>query len=323
MDRLAESKGLFLSNNITAVHSNYATTTLFTVMTAIIFGSTVFGNIMSLFVIYKTSSLWDNSGILLGNMAVADLIVGLICMPTAFISMCIQRSYLAPILCVITGYINTVVIGTSLQTLAFICVDRCISVLKPLHYHMYVTNNVLRLMLVISWVFPSVVSIIPLLGLQQYGLGKYCFVNYLSTCWLDVIQVQQNRVFLLMIYSLVVIILTCIVICCVLILLVIHKLRNTVADICTSSIHARAVSKSTVTLMLIVGVFILCLMPAVVVTFITCFTNVQFHVTIYQMAICLTYLNSAINPILYGFSSQDFRNSYYTLWKRHFRLYRF
>ena len=312
-----------LATNGTNMSSSSISNTVFSVLTAILITFTVIGNVMTVIVIYKTPRLWDTSSLLLGNMAVADLVAGMVCMPPVLISMNIRRSYLSSTLCIMAGYINTVVIGASLQTLAFICSDRCIAILRPLHYHMYMSTNVLKVLIILSWVLPMVVSILPLLGLQQYGLGYYQFVDYLSMCWIDVMQVQKNRAFLLLIYSLVVFVLTSVIVSCILILRVIHKLKNTVINISLSSGIDRTISKSSITMMLIVGVFVICLMPAVIITFATSITGVRFHADVYQIIIWFTYLNSAINPILYGFSNQQFRRSYNTLWNKRVGIFRF
>lgn len=71
-------------------------------------------------------------------------------------------------------------------------------------------------------------------------------------------------------------------------------------------------SKRKVTLMVVVVVssFVLCWGPLQIMLFLQHVVNVDFNevlITILVISNCIAYLNTCVNPIIYGFANQDFR----------------
>ena len=103
---------------------------------------TCVGNFLIVFAIGKTQDLHSPSFVLLGCLAVSDLLVGLICQPilAAFKIAELKSNYTAR--CILEMLLHTtgwMTSGASALTLATVCVDRVLSLILHLRYKALVT----------------------------------------------------------------------------------------------------------------------------------------------------------------------------------------
>ncbi|KAK5918493.1 hypothetical protein CgunFtcFv8_003255 [Champsocephalus gunnari] len=71
-------------------------------------------------------------------------------------------------------------------------------------------------------------------------------------------------------------------------------------------------------LSIIVGLFAVCWLPVHILNCLTLFYDLTQPVHVMYVAIILSHANSAVNPIIYAYRIQDFRNTFRKILARHF-----
>ena len=127
----------------------------------------IVGNSLTILVITMTESLQSNAHFLITSLALSDLISGIQTALSITVAYHYQVAYttLSHSWCVAKNYVWTVSVSGNVWSIFFIAVDRFAFIKWPLHYHIYMTSRVLRLMLAIIWVYALGIN----LGLTLYG----------------------------------------------------------------------------------------------------------------------------------------------------------
>ena len=112
------------------------------------------GNILLIVVICRTPSLRTVCGVLISNVAVADLMVTSLVMPMlvfllaqGFLQQCISAT--AGLVVLLTVYFSA---SASLLTLAILSMDRWLVICYPLKHKVWVTFTTAKVVLVITWI---------------------------------------------------------------------------------------------------------------------------------------------------------------------------
>ena len=112
------------------------------------------GNILVILAIYRTPSLWTVCGVLIANVAVADLIVTAIVMPVivftlmqGFFNQCL---YATPIF--VAFIIALFSAGSSLLTLTTLSMDRCFAICRPMQHKTIVTFTKVKIVIAKNWI---------------------------------------------------------------------------------------------------------------------------------------------------------------------------
>ncbi|EDV22791.1 uncharacterized protein TRIADDRAFT_58722 [Trichoplax adhaerens] len=286
-----------------------------TVVVLIFLLTSLVGNIAAVVVVYRNRYLHDPSGILIGALAVSDIGVGF----SSVISTIIYDnpcSRLNHAVCVFLAFMSSSFIGSTYSAIAGITVDRCIAICKPLHYRQYVTNTRIIQILLFNWLCILALAALPIMGLQQYGIGKYEYVPYLTSCWIDITAYSKNYLAIIVFYLPVFSILILVMICYVIILL---KANSTFKRMAISgwiyNENKQLLKKSTRTTIIVVGVFFICTTPGLALTFAT-LVNQGSVVSGKAYKYLLNwgiYVNITVNPLLFGFSHKDFRHGYHEI----------
>nr|XP_006825502.1 PREDICTED: uncharacterized protein LOC102807643 [Saccoglossus kowalevskii] len=133
---------------------------------------------MGLESIFRTVSL---RGLLLVNLAISDLLVGVLAMPFSLISLITGRWLLGSALCEITGFLALLFSVSSTLTVACISIDRYCAVVHPLDYLNMMTPIRAKYMVSIIWICPGICSLMPLVGFGEYHYQSQelgCGVNW-------------------------------------------------------------------------------------------------------------------------------------------------
>jgi len=135
------------------------------------------GNIFLILVIYRTPSLRTVCGVLISNVAVADLMATSVVMPIVvfilvqgFLGMCVYKTPIA-----VTLVIALFSASASLLMLTMLSVDRCLAICYPLKHKIWMTITVVKILVVKTW-FESL--ILPLTEVFYKGTA---LSNYLQT----------------------------------------------------------------------------------------------------------------------------------------------
>ena len=115
----------------------------------------ILGNALVLAAIMRTPSIRSPSMIMLGSLAVADLLVGLIAQPLFIVDELITKVY---VLRVLSSVIEFALCGISLTTVTAISMDRFIALQYHLRYATLVTNSRVIYSIVAVWLIILICS---------------------------------------------------------------------------------------------------------------------------------------------------------------------
>lgn len=142
---------------------------------------TIGGNIMVLIVIIRHRGMRTRTNLFLFNLAMADLLVGLLVLPFSITTLIEGRWVFGfEIACPLNAWLNAFCLVTSIHTLMYIGIHKFFSIARPL-------DNPLKLqhiicMMAAAWLWGAVCATIAVMGLKvQYKRGtSQCGPNYPS-----------------------------------------------------------------------------------------------------------------------------------------------
>lgn len=112
------------------------------------------------------------------NLAATDFLLSVLCMPFALVSAIMGIWVFGKVMCVLTGFVLSVLCIASILTLVLVAVDRYLAICRPLKYCAIVTHKKCVIMLVYIWFQAIICAILPLVG---WGRG-YKFVEEECIC---------------------------------------------------------------------------------------------------------------------------------------------
>lgn len=279
-------------------------------------------NLYVIYAIIKYHSLHKASSYLIANLAVSDLLTAIIVLPPMVYSAIQGRPLFNDTFCQISAYVNYIIFGASLNATMTITMDRCIAVFWPFRYVRMTTSAKTTFMITTTWLFPSIVALLPLLSLQQYGLGRYRFTNNTFYCGIDLDDYQENHLFNLISAAS---ILNSIVVVAIAYGLIFRVAYKKWAESYYHGLNFHkyrrdaSLFKTVRTTALIVGTNIICWLPAVIrVLIYTLYppNTAQNRVDIAGLIfVWLPYTNCALNPIIYITSNPRLRNLAIKEWR--------
>ena len=141
------------------------------------------GNILVLCSIITTKRLRTRTNIFVFNLAVADLITSSI-MPLNAVSILNEGEYPLPNgVCVFSAFMLIVCVGTSVNSLSCIAVNRLLRITKSeqVYRRVYRKRNIIAI-LISNWIFPATVAMVPFVS----SIGTLGFVSKYGIClWLS------------------------------------------------------------------------------------------------------------------------------------------
>lgn len=269
-------------------------------------------------IVVKSKNMHKTVNFFILNMSIADLIATVVYMPRV-ISIWLagyewQMDGLAGyIFCKISVCFNETSIAVSIFTVVAISFDRFLAVLFPLRH--YMTSRISLVIIVTIWV-AAIASVFP----QFYGIelvnrgGKlYCFLD------LDKIfhKGSATEYYTFKIIGLFGVPLIIIVILYSAIMIALLRRRRFVGD-ATASDNARLQrqertrKKVLKMVSLVVVVFVLCWLMFFINLVLYSY-KITVPCIVYYLRMLLAHLNSPINPLIYWFCSENFRQGYLNL----------
>ena len=251
---------------------------------------TVLSNLLIVITIGKSQELRVPANILLGSLAVTDLLVGLITQPL-FITWRLMLHYPSTIC-------NSEVVhslyecflhlcaGGSFLSLAYLSTDRFLAVSKPLHYRANVTTTQAARNMVILWL-----AWIGIVVLRYSGIDE-----------------ETNQTITSVIAGTLVIYLVAAQIA-----LIVSVKRNSIHDLLSEGnatvIASKREARIALTIVYIFLALLVFLLPAVVVQIVLGFTSSNKSKTELNLAISALLINSSVNPLIYFWRGRDLRKA--------------
>ena len=256
-----------------------------------------FGNfLVCAAVLYTSPRLRRCSNYLLVSLAIADLIVNMVCEPLVvgivatktFFNDCASNLELAY---AVSANFSC---SSSLLHLAAISIDRFLAVIFPLRHGRIMKSYGLKVMLIVVWGVATVFASlrVPFLKETAYMVVAMFIISYFLVigCYLSI----TISVFLL-------------------------RRRNKQASRqgrTVISVSSKAERRFASTLAIVIGVFTACWFPMIVVFFAAGKSLVKMYGTAYMWIRTLALLNSAMNFPIYSARIRDFRDSYALICRR-------
>ena len=257
----------------------------------------VITNVLVIIVIKRTKHLQSPSNFLLANLAVADILMGAVCMPlfaTTKILMVHQASF--EYICIIDSLrmrLTVFLTFSSLCHLTFIAWERYVAVRKWKSYKAIVTKGRVRMLAIMGWLVATVYFIIILaIGMDKKSVDKLVITTVVLVTFCSIVIVF----FYAMVY--------------------LELRKRNLSDIGQTTLRRTnlesKVAKTTglVTVALVVSFF-----PGMMIAiFLQLFPALR-RSSLVRVPGFLFTLNSLLNPLIYLYTNQRFRNALLNLLK--------
>lgn len=280
-----------------------------TIAYVIIFVISLIGNLLMIYVTFKTPHLRTTTNLLVANMAVADLMITFFAMPYCVMYLYLQNIWIAGIIgditCKVVQYCLALSIAASILTHVLIAIDRFFYIVFPFKRVTFIKNSKISYSFIwcSSFIFMSPYLVV--YGSVQFPNGNsYCTVEF---DFLYLLQVYFCIVFILLYVIPLLFIATMYAFVC-------RKLwRHKVPGLCSNTAVQKreAHNRKTVKMLIIlVTAFALCWLPAHVMHLLTYFwyeLSVPLEVTLLSFWAC--HSHSAINPLLVAFLNGLYRKA--------------
>lgn len=282
----------------------------------------IVGNLLVLLTILLQKQMRNTTNILILNLAIADLGLILLCVPFTGLNYVSSIWYFGDIWCRIVQYTSNVTAYVSILLLVSMSVDRYLAIVQSFKANIYRTPRNAINTVAILWIVILLLNV-PHLFLwtnYKYSLSatenrtvcilKYNIIvsqadYYNSTNEMHVVEDAELKIRIYYTIFFVFAYLLPFITLFILYGLIMLKLKDA---------KGQQVSKGKrrVTLMVIavVSSFVLCWGPLQVMLFLQHVIKINFtetHIIILVVSNSIGYLNSCLNPIIYGFSNKDFR----------------
>lgn len=306
------------------------------------------GNVLVCWAVAINTTLKNATNYFLVSLAVADILVGCLAIPFAItISIGIYLDFYG---CLFLACFVLVLTQSSIFSLLAVAIDRYLAVKIPLRYRELVTGKRAREIIAILWILSFVIGLIPFLGWNlkeracaqhpangsswadngtdlSLGAGLESEQDFLKSCKLTCLFESVVDMHYMVYFNFFGCVLPPLVIMLgiyVKIFTVARKQLRQMELKCVGNGDSQHHSllqreiRAAKSLSIIVGLFALCWLPVHILNCLTLFYGNLYKSPIAMyVAIMLSHANSAVNPIIYAYRIQDFRNTFRKILSRH------
>ncbi|XP_056620923.1 trace amine-associated receptor 13c-like [Triplophysa dalaica] len=299
---------------IKGTHSEVTQTVLYLILLSATI-VTILGNSVVIISIAHFKQLQTPTNILVMSLALADLLLGVMVMPLAVVRFVSGCWYYGDAVCLLHSSFDLFLTSVSIFHLIFIAIDRYQAVCHPLQYPTQVTIPIAWVMVLLSWSLAALYSYGLLYskanieGLDEFLASVYCIGG--CTLYFNALWSVLDTLF------------TFFVPCSVMIGLyarIFVVAKKHVRNIGDQHEHEnkfktsrRSERKAAKTLGIVVGAFILCWLPFFINSLIDPYINFSTPFEVFEAFVWLGYINSTINPIIYGLFYPWFRKTLYLM----------
>lgn len=267
----------------------------------------ILGNAMVLTVIVRHRGMRTRTNLFLVNLAIADLLVGILLMPFSITTMISDGWIFGDgIMCQFNGWMNSFCLITSIHTLMYIGIHKYFSIVHPLS-KAFQLRTIIFLMSM-AWIWAGICSTMNVWGLEiEYKPGtSQCGPKYPSNAKAYIIHVILQLTVMIVPFFI-------LVFCYTRMFIEIkkHSARLRTNSTVEEEYILATQKKVAVTLFIVLAFFFLMALPYVsYATYTTVNSHKVFPGFLNPVAYMFLYLNSMVNPIIYAFRSPAFREGY-------------
>ena len=271
-----------------------------------IFACCLIGNSMMCLVVYKHRGRRSRTYTLLGNLAIADLGLGLFCMPFTIATLISKRWVLGPLLCNANGFMNAFWIPATVFSTTSITIHKYHSLHEPFNPNR--AWNRVRVFISLTWLLSFVCGIGPLLGWHKFSYDPMS-----SQCGLSRAETTLDYSYLVFLAITVYSIPT--IINGVSFILLFRTIQRHVARLGQNAIVSQsrtsAQKRTACTFLMIFLSYFICWTPFFIYGLLTLASGKDGLAGQYlTAAYILGFSNSVHNPIIFAFRNKNFRDRF-------------
>ncbi|XP_078657371.1 somatostatin receptor type 2-like [Branchiostoma floridae x Branchiostoma belcheri] len=266
------------------------------------------GNSLVIYMLLGFTKMKNASNFYVLNLALAD-VLSMLGVPFTSASTAIERWVFGRAMCKIVQSVDALNMFSSVFNLAVLSVDRYLTIVCS-HSHAHLRRPKVALVVSLSVWVAAILVTIPVIIVSDMiprGSGEYeC-----TLIWPDNV-VFWHKAFTS--YTFVIGFVVPLAVICISYLMVVRHLRqNTSAHTAVARVSVRMRVKVTRTVTAMIVTFVVCKLPFHLCQLVSLATTL--HPTlgllvVFHTAMAMSYVNSCVNPILYAFMSQRFRESF-------------
>ncbi|XP_060761689.1 trace amine-associated receptor 13c-like [Neoarius graeffei] len=300
------------------ISHNVATKTVIYLILVFAMAVTIVGNSVVIISIAHFKQLHTPTNILLMSLALVDLLLGITVMPFSMVRTVDGCWYFGKEFCYWHSNFDILFTGASIFHLISIATDRYQAVCYPLQYLTRITLPVAGVMAALNWILATVYAF-SAIGSKASEAQLEDFiasVDCLGTCFIF-INATCAIIYLFIFFILPI----CVMVGLYAQIFLIsekhaRKMEGTKqgrTDMTSTKISQKVKheKKAAKTLGIVIGAFNLCWMPYVITSVVDPLYNFHTPLVVYEVFIWLGYINSTLNPIIYGLFYPWFRKTLY------------
>lgn len=287
--------GLDVSYTLTSMHALCILLYIFLASLSVV---TVCGNLLVIISIIYFKQLHTPTNSLILSLAVVDLLVGILVCPLTIKFSTSACQYHYDMFCKVRMTFGTSLCTCSILHLCCISIDRYYAVCHPLTYRCSINNRVIVIMTLMSWTVSALIGVSLMnarpqqkicrtICLNNAKLGKIMGIIFafyfpmiiMLSVYLKIFQVAQRQ--------------AC-------------KIQSTKLGNNISKVERKA----TKTLVVVMGVFLMCWLPYFICTTLLILINISVPHGLLEFLTWLALSNSVLNPFIYGFFYSWFRAAF-------------
>lgn len=307
------------------------------VMHGLTFVIGLIGNALVCTAVYRNRAMRNVTNYFIVNLAVADFMVILFCLPPTVLWDVTETWFLGSTLCKIILYFQTVSVAVSVLTLTFISVDRWYAICFPLKFKS--TTARAKMSIVFIWITSLVIDIPELVVLDTFQRKDFPVqVPYFTQCeatWSEREETIYQILKMILLYTVPLLFMSIAYCQIVRVLWTSDNIpghtetlkmmsstgyaqtnlngnrRMTFSNTTDSQLRSRR--KAAKMLVAVVFMFAVCYFPVHLLNMLRSFVSIdqtEFTAVWSNLSHWLCYANSAINPIIYNFMSGKFRREF-------------
>ncbi|XP_069486334.1 trace amine-associated receptor 1-like [Ambystoma mexicanum] len=277
--------------------------------------ATLIGNVLVVISIAYFKQLRSSTHYFVLSLAVADFLVGVTVMPYSMIRTIEGCWHFGNLFCQFHSSLDVMFCTASILHLSCIAFDRYYAVCNPLLYGYKMSSQRVAALIVTCWIVPVLISFVPImLGLHMQGIESVLPENI---CVLLVNRVYAVCASSVAFYLPMLLMLSAywkIYKAARKQALQIHAIEKQVSSPGTTQgkrkYSMRRERKAAKTLGVIISIFLAFWTPFFTANVVDPFIGYRTGMVVWEVFIWLGYVNSAINPLLYGFFHRSFRKAF-------------
>uniref|UniRef100_A0A8C4QIV4 Adenosine receptor B1a n=1 Tax=Eptatretus burgeri TaxID=7764 RepID=A0A8C4QIV4_EPTBU len=256
------------------------------------------GNALVCVAVLKTRSLKTVTNLFLVSLAIADVLVGLVVIPSNILThIGLPKHHFIP--CVLMVSSIVVFNLSSIFSLLAISVERYIAIFNPFRYQVLVTWRNALITIFFTWILSFIIGLIPAMGWNNGPTAD-------GSCIFVLIIDLSFKVYFIFFGCVLVPLFIMIMIYLRIFMEVRRQLRAL-----SSSRTMKKEMKTATSLFLVLFLFIVCWIPVQIMDSIFFFCpTCTLPLTFMSLAIILCHANSVVNPFLYALRMRSFRRAF-------------